>query len=250
MCRKGMSMNYLNPRENDLSNRIQLTKTFLKLWMVFATAAAIGAYFHDDWFRVGEEIVRLFIPACIFHYLISRKNDPWWIPWPFYYAGIHLFTNVVYRMDTFTLDIFMILPLVLSGYIAMKRSHAIWYSGFLAMTLIASFGVMEFYHQSPLALEEPHQSKNVYLIVVTVVLSIGLLNHFKSLFDSNIKKLEESLKSVNAYNKDNQLLINLITHDINNHLGRLLMSVEFLEHLAVNYWKPKVSRRGLLTWPY
>ena len=227
-------MNYLNPRENDLASRIQLTKTFLRLWMVFAAAAAVLAYFHDDWYRVAEEVARLFVPGGIFLYLISRNNDPKWIPWPFYYASLHLFTNVVFRVDTFTLDVFMILPLILSGYIAMKRSHAIWYSGYSALIMVASFAVMELHHKTPLAIEEPHQSKNVYMIVIAVVLSIGLLNHFKSLFDNNIEKLEESLKSVNAYNKDNQLLINLITHDINNHLGRLLMSVEFLEHVQDN----------------
>lgn len=223
--------NYLNPRENDLASRIQLTKTFLRLWMVFAVAAAVLAYFHNDWYRVAEEIVRLFIPGGLFLYLISKNNDPKWIPWPFYYASLHLFTNVVFRVDTFTLDVFMILPLILSGYIAMKRTHAIWYSGFSALIMMASFAVMEFHHKTPMAIEEPHQSKNVYLIAITVVLSIGLLNHFKTLFDNNIEKLEESLRSVNAYNRDNQLLINLITHDINNHLGRLLMSVEFLEHV-------------------
>lgn len=227
-------MDHLNPKQNDLVNRIQLTKTFLKLWMVFALATMVLVYVHEDMYRVGEEFLRVFCPPVLFHYFLSRSNNPKWIPWPFYYASFHLFTNVFLRVDTFALDIFMVIPLILSGYIAMKRSHAIWYSCFSVAMALGSFAVMELYHKAPLAIEVEHQSKNVYLIMVTIILCTGLLNHFKTLYDENIKKLEESLKSVNAYNKDNQLLINLITHDINNHLNRLLMSVEFLESLHDN----------------
>ncbi len=232
-------MNYLNPKKNDQANRLHLTKTFLWLWLIFAVAAMVMSYIHDDNLRVTEEFIRLFCPPLIFLYFISKSNNPRWIPWPFYYASFHLFTNVLLRVDTFALDIFMVIPLVLSGYIAMKRSHAIWYSGFSAIMALSSFVMMEFYHKSPFALQVEHQSKNVYLIMITIVLCTGLLNHFKSLFDINIQRLEESLKSVNAYNRDNQLLINLITHDINNHLNRLLMSVEFLENLHENPKKYK-----------
>jgi K+-sensing histidine kinase KdpD len=131
--------------------------------------------------------------------------------------------------ESFSRNVFIIAPLTVVSFMILTGSQAVLFSVASIVTSFLCFGFSSFVHESPQFVKLSASSESGAFVGLTFFFTVYFIHQFRMQQESYQRKLDEGLATLQKLNTDNQLLVSLVTHDINNHLFRALGYYEQLQ---------------------
>ncbi|MEO0336446.1 MAG: hypothetical protein AAF202_08630, partial [Pseudomonadota bacterium] len=203
---------------------------FYYVWIAFSSLMLVLRFFEGASFLdVGTTALFTVIPAISFMAFQVRTKRVRAVQWGMYYLLVYICVEAYERPNSFSQDVFLMAPLAVVSFMVLSRKQALVFSGFAITATAVNLSFSPIVHGLSTLVNLEATTESGVFIGLAFVFTVYIIQQFRKQQEIYSVQLDDALVRLNRLNTDNELLISLVTHDINNHLFRALGYYEQLQ---------------------
>lgn len=189
--------------------------------MFLVSYAVSGQYALIPWIALP-----FLIPSSLFFLHLHRQRRYATVLWFLFYFYTVLGLMKLTTAPDYLVDLFLLPAYIGAAFLMLRYQHA----ALMVIYLLAMFGIaaaiVHWFEPFPVIYTNENLSSVRTGFLLSIISSTAMCFAFARNYQRNTDRLGDSLYALGKVNDDNQLLINVVSHDVRNYLARLVLLID------------------------
>jgi len=206
--------------------RVRVALAAITVSLLICMAFMVSYVINGDWFLLLAVLFPFFLPLTLLGYLIwkTRRYRYVLIYVFFFFTTMGLFNLL--SSPTYLVDVFLIPVISGIAFLVLRVRQALMLVLYLMLLYAVTAVVVYFYEPFPVLYSNDSVTSLVVGFVAALLGSIAIFYFFARAYQESSEALSSSLIALRKANDDNNLLIQVLSHDFKNYLQRMLMDID------------------------